>query len=493
MLRMDQVHVIRHKVLVEEQSIRKVAREMKVSRNTVRKYLKVSQAIRQESGPRPRPVWEQVGPRIDELLAEWKHRTTAKQRITGTRLHRQLVEEGYRVGVTTVRTYLGEKRRREAEVFVPLVWRAGDAAQVDFFEVTVQVAGQRCKVWKFVLRLMYSGRDFVWLYERADQLAFLDGHVRAFEQLGGIPSRIIYDNLSAAVRRRVGAERELTDRFRALASHYLFEPCFTRIGEGHDKGGVEARGKGLRLEHLTPIPEGETLNEISHRLLEELKQSNQRRRLSSGETVAQRFERERESLRSLPQDRFEARRLELVRVNRRGMIRIEGTDYSVPSRWNQLEVEAWVGVEDLRLVCRGQTQVLARQSRGSRAIQYRHYLEELAVKPQAVRQVAPELIAELGQPYGRFWELLCQAHGARKAARLLASVLAAVAKLGEETVRQALDQVLEAGECDLVKLHERLYPRRPATVPIPEKLRGYPVETARASDYNWLLNPGGVR
>ncbi|HVT19353.1 MAG TPA: hypothetical protein VHQ90_24630 [Thermoanaerobaculia bacterium] len=93
---------------------------------------------------------------------------------------------------------------------------------------------------------MYSGRDFVWLYEACDQVSLLDGHVRAFAFLGWVPSRIVYDNLTAAVKRRTGLERgsgrELTERFAALVSHYLFEPCFTRYGEGHDKGGVEAQG-----------------------------------------------------------------------------------------------------------------------------------------------------------------------------------------------------------------------------------------------------------
>ena len=46
------------------------------------------------------------------------------------------------------------------EVYVPLPWRPGEAAQVDFFEVTVEVAGQRRLAWMFVLHLMYSGRDF---------------------------------------------------------------------------------------------------------------------------------------------------------------------------------------------------------------------------------------------------------------------------------------------------------------------------------------------
>ena len=56
-----------------------------------------------------------------------------------------------------------------------------------------------------MIRLMYSGRDFAWLYDRCDKVSFLDGHVRAFEHFGGVPQRTIYDNLSAAVTRRVGA------------------------------------------------------------------------------------------------------------------------------------------------------------------------------------------------------------------------------------------------------------------------------------------------
>jgi len=247
MLRMDQVHVIRHKVLVEGQSVRRVARELGLSRHTVRRRR-----------ARERPVWAQVKPRLDELLAEWEPRTTAKQRLTGTRIQRQLVSQGYPVGTTLVHDYLRERRRQRQEVYVPLVHRPGEA-QVDFFEVVVELGGERRKAWEFLLRLMYSGREFAWLYERCDQLAFLDGHVRAFTYLEGVSRRCVYDNLKSAVRKIVGARRELSGRFLALVSHYLFEPDFTRIGEGHDKGGVESRGKAIRLQHLTPIPRGDRL------------------------------------------------------------------------------------------------------------------------------------------------------------------------------------------------------------------------------------------
>lgn len=70
-------------------------------------------------------------------------------------------------------------------IYVPLIHRPGKA-QVIFSEVVVEVGGERRKAWKFLLHLMYSGHEFVWLYERCDQLAFLDGHVRVFVYLEGV-------------------------------------------------------------------------------------------------------------------------------------------------------------------------------------------------------------------------------------------------------------------------------------------------------------------
>ena len=105
---------------------------------------------------------------------------------------------------------------------VPLQYAPGDLGQVDFFEVLVDLGGERVKAWMFVVRLMHSGRDFAWLYPRQDQVSFIDGHVRAFEHFGAVPHRLAYDNLKAAVKRiLVGSERELgvaklTDQFQIL-------------------------------------------------------------------------------------------------------------------------------------------------------------------------------------------------------------------------------------------------------------------------------------
>jgi len=492
MLRMDRVHVIRHKVLVDGLSIRRVARELGVSRQAVRKYLKTSEPVRRETGSRPRPVLERIARRIEELLEEWGPRTTAKQRITGTLVHRHLIEEGYRAGITTVREVLAERRRQRSEVMIPLVHRPGDEAQVDFFEVTVEVAGVVRAAWKFVLRLMYSGRDFAWIYESCDQLAFLDGHVRAFAHLGGVPWRIVYDNLSCAVKRIVGVERELTDRFVALSSHYLFEPCFARPGEGHDKGGVEGRGKGIRLQHLTPVPRGESLRLIAAGLLGDLDRAAAVKVDTEGQSTLDRFEQERSLLRPLPECHFEARRFELVSVSKQALVRIDGATYSVPSPWARLEAKAYVGVEDIRIGCFGEQVVLPKQRPRAKEVRYRHYLRELGRKPQAVRQVAPELLAELGEPYGKLWELLVATHGEREGARVLAKVLAAIVDHGEDAVSRALEAALVVGTADLRALTPSRAPVALPSISVPAALAGHRVESGRAADYDWLLAGGGA-
>lgn len=495
MLKMDLVHVIRHKLHTEGLSERAVARQLGLSRNTVAKYREVAEPVRREVRPRPCPVRERVRRRVTELLDEWSARTTRKQRVTGSLLHRRLVEEGYAVGKTSVYECLREHRRQSAEVFIPLVHRSGDEAQVDFFEATVEVCKERRVVWQFVMRLMYSGYDYAWLYERCDQLSFLDAHVRAFAYFGGVPARCVYDNLTAAVRRRVslhGVERRLTERFAALSSHYLFEPCFARPGEGHDKGGVEARGKGIRLQHLTPIPDGATLDEIAQGVLARIGEQARAKRHPAGELIAERFAQEQGTLRALPGAAFQARALRQVSVSSSATVQIEGATYSVPSRWARLEATAYVGVSDVRLVCGAEAETYPRAGTGTRSVRYRHYLPELSRKPQALRQVAPELMAELGEPYGRLWGLLEEAHGQLEAARTLARLLAVIDREGAEAVSAALDGALRRGP--------RFQARAPASyaaqatrVAVPEALRRYEVEAGRAADYDWLLEMGGAR
>ncbi len=483
MLKVDQVVIIRHMVLVEKRAIRKVAREMGVSRNTVRRYVDDPAGGRQAPSPRGHPKMEEVGPRIDAIMEEWKNRTTRKQRLTGTGLHKQLVGEGYEVGTTTVRAYLAEKRRQAAEVYIPLVHRPGESAQVDFFAVTVDVAGERREVWAFLMSLPYSDRDYAWLYEHADLTAFLDGHARALAHFGGVPRRLVYDNPKAVVDRIVDGERILNSHFQKVVAHYLFEPSFARVGEGHDKGVVESHGKRTRLWHLVPIPTGESLEEINTALLAELDRTALARRNITGHGVMERFAEEEAAMLPLPAAPFEPRLPASVTVRKQSTVWLGGARYSLPSHWAGATAMAWVGATDIRFERAGEAVVVPRQRKGGRSIQYLHYLPELAKKPQALRQVAPELLAELDEPWATLWRQLVAAHDEARAAKVMAALLGAAVMHGLDPLSASLSAVLAAPVPSL--------PAPPlARIAVPDRLAGYAVNAARAVDYDPILCGG---
>ena len=365
---MELVHVIRHKYFVEKQDIRQIVRETGVSRNTVRRYLRGAEPGVGKRRERASPVLDRVQGRMDEILADAHSWTTKKQRLTASRLHDMLVAEGFEVGTTLVKEYVREWRRKQREVFVPLEYPPGDSGQVDFFEVFVDVADERRKAWMFVLRLMHSKRDFTWLYPRQDQVCFLDGHVRAFEHFGAVPQRLVYDNLKAAVARQLaGSDRQLAPRFAALGRHYLFEPCFARPYTGHDKGGVEARGKGIRWQHLVPIPKGPDLDSISTALLA---------RLDSRFDV-EAFEREVPHMIAKPERSFRSSKVLTARVTRRSLVKVEAAQYSVWSTWNGLGVTVYIGPDSIEIEGPGPLVRHPRMRFGERSVDYRHYVPEL--------------------------------------------------------------------------------------------------------------------
>ena len=483
---MEEVYVVRHRHLVEGVPIRRLSREMGIPRNTIRRYLRGAEpGVGKPRGIAGAPVRDAVRPRAEAILADSKRWTGGKQRLTAARLHTMLVSEGHDAGYTVVKQIVREWKRRKQEVFVPLVYSAGDLAEVDFFEVLVDVAGERRKAHMFVMRLMHSQRDFAWLYPRQDQTCFLDGHVRAFAHFGAVPHRLAYDNLQAAVAKiLVGSERELSPRFLALATHYLFEASFARPRTGHDKGGVEARGKGIRWQELVPIPSGPDLATISAALLARL-----------DTRVTETFAEEHAAMLPLLATPFRAARCTPgVSVSSRSLVKVDGAVYSVWSTWARRDVTVYAGVDEITIVITGDERAVVhpRQRFGGRSVDYRHYLRELAHKPQALRQVADELLAALGEPFAAAWRLLVDQHGPKQAARVFAQVLQAIEQRGQLTVSREVSAALASGE------PLQLAVRTPSTVAtsvstdlLPSSLASVEVFAGAAADYDVLL--GGAQ
>jgi transposase-like protein len=143
---MDQLHVLRHKVLKEGQSIRRIARELGLSRNTVTKSLD-----RPRAGEKFSASARAAGVGSGEAAARGAgggvgapdHRQAAHHcnaASSAASLRRLSSWQNSLLG-----DYWRERRRQRAEVYVPLIHRAGEAP-IDFFEVVVEVGGERRKV-----------------------------------------------------------------------------------------------------------------------------------------------------------------------------------------------------------------------------------------------------------------------------------------------------------------------------------------------------------
>jgi transposase len=227
---------VRRAVLVDGQSQRTVAREFGLARKTVRKMLEYSAPPgyqRQKPVRRPKlGPWQGV---IDAILEDDKQRPR-KQRHTAKRIFERLrAEHSYGGGYTIVKDYVRSSKIGGQEMFVPLTHAPGEA-QADFGEALVVITGIERKAHFMAFDLPHSDDCFVQAFPAETTEAFLEGHVRAFEYFGGVPTRILYDNTTLAVARILGdGERQKTRAFSELQSHYLFAEKFGRPAKGNDK------------------------------------------------------------------------------------------------------------------------------------------------------------------------------------------------------------------------------------------------------------------
>ena len=231
---------IRRRVLVDGLSKRAACREYGIHWDTLRKILEHAEPPGyRRTAPRPRPKLDPFLGVIQQILRDDK-KAPRKQRHTTRRIFERLRDEhGYTGGLSILKEAVAACRARSAEVFVPLAHPPGQA-QVDFGEAEVILDGQPTKVALFVMTLPYSDAIFVRAFPRECTEAFLEGHVRAFAFLGGVPRRISYDNLKIAVAKVLGGrDRKLTAEFLRLKSHHLFESHFCRVRRPNEKGHVE--------------------------------------------------------------------------------------------------------------------------------------------------------------------------------------------------------------------------------------------------------------
>ena len=154
-----------------------------------------------------------------------------------------------------------------------------------------------------------------------------------------MPRTILYDNTRIAVKEITGdGERKPTEEFSRLKSHYLFDEKFGRPGKGNDKGKVEGLVGYARRNFMVPIPRVASWEELNAHLLEQCRKRRQRKLWGHAETIAERFERDREKLLPLPEAAYEACERRSTRASSQALVRYETNDYSVPVATTDISV-----------------------------------------------------------------------------------------------------------------------------------------------------------
>ena len=406
MLTVNHFEIIRRKVLLDGQSQRDVARELGHSRKTIAKALVHASPPGYQMGvERKCPVMDAYRPVIEQWM-EADKTAPPKQRHTAQRIYERLRDEHQFTGNEgTARRFVAKlKARQPKEAFMPLLFDAGEEAQVDWGEGKVIENGIQRTVQLFCMRLSHSKASFVYPYERATMEAFLDGHVRAFDFFGGVPKRLAYDNLKSAVTHvGRGRERKLNERFMKLRSFYLFDTRFCNIASGNEKGDVENLVKRSQRTYLTPVPE---VTSIGTDLAQRLKESCERDLLKvddhQTQSRARLLEKERTAFIPLPVSVFLACREESTHVSKQLLVRFDGNDYSVPTEQahqpcvvrgfvDRVEIEVNHQPVAVHPRCYGQ---------GEFVLEPLHYLKLLERKPGSLDNARPFKRQDWGDELG---------------------------------------------------------------------------------------------
>ena len=245
------------KMRLDGMSQRQIAATLHISRNTVKKYWDGDSVPweRKDYSREASVLTADVAAFVRRCLDEDAQFKSRKQHHTAKRIYDRLVaERGFTGGETTIRRLVKELREKSQEAFVPLIFPAGDALQIDWGEATVYLDGAKTIVNLFCARLCYSGAPMVLAYRRQNEESFLDALVQVFQYFGGVPKRVIFDNGKVAVKDGFGAHARKQAGYAAVAAHYGFEAVFCFPASGNEKGLVEGLVGYIRRNVCVPVP-----------------------------------------------------------------------------------------------------------------------------------------------------------------------------------------------------------------------------------------------
>jgi len=479
MLVVETVARIRREHFVKGKTIKEIARDLKVSRNTVRKVLRSGEtSFEYEREVQPRPKLGRWTTDLEQLLAANAVRP-AREQLTLIRIFEELRGSGYDGGYDAVRRYARRWAKQHgqatAAAYVPLSFAPGEAYQFDWSHEVVLLGGATVIVKAAHVRLCHSRMLFVRAYPRETQEMVFDAHDRAFALFKGTCRRGIYDNMKTAVETVfVGRDRQYNRRFLQMCSHHLVEPVACTPASGWEKGQVENQVGLVRERFFTPRLRFKNYDELNAWLLDKCiayAKAHRHPELND-QTIWEVFEAERAKL--VPYaGRFDGFHAVPASVSKTCLVRFDNNKYSVAASavGRPVEVHAYAD----RIVISQDGRIVAEHprsfGRGETIYDPWHYVPVLARKPGALRNGAPFKDWVLPAAMDRVRRKLTSAgDGNRQMVDILTAVLTDGLPAVEAACSEAITHGVHSADVVLNILARQRNPAPPVTILTPAAL-----------------------
>lgn len=239
-----EIHVLHRQGM----SIRQIAKTLKVSRNTVRRYLRDRAATPSYSSREPKaslldPFKPYIQERIEAAKPHW---------IPATVLHQELQARGFQGQVGIVRNYIRQFKRQHQEPVVRFETEPGQQLQVDF----TTIRRGRHKLKAFVATLGYSRASYVRFSTHERQDDWLRGIEEAFIYFGGVPRELLFDNAKCLMIERDAfgeGQHRWNPHLLSMAKDYGFKLKACRPYRAKTKGKVERFNGYLKSSFVVPL------------------------------------------------------------------------------------------------------------------------------------------------------------------------------------------------------------------------------------------------
>jgi len=459
---MNYLHDLIYRLRAGE-SERRIARDLKVSRPTVHKYkvwaqeqgyLDPEQPLPEPAtlegalGPVPRPpqTKSSLVPHrevIEQLLDQGVEMTAIWQRLQEN--------YGYQGSYSAVRRYVHHLRPALPDAFVRVHTAPGEELQVDFGsagQLYDPLSGRLRSAHVFVATLSHSRHQYAELVFDQKVPTWLALHRRAFESFGGVPKRVVPDNLKAAVRKVLIHDPVLGEAYRRLALHYDFLISPTVPRTPRHKGKVESGVHYVKRNFLAgqEFVDIDTANQRLWIWVREV--AGTRTHGTTRQAPLQLYhDHEQAALQPLPDTAFTLHQIKPVKVHPDCHVVLDGSYYSAPYDYVGKKLDAYVSDQMVELY-QG-TELVATHVRCTKPGQWQTRMEDYPPEKAAYLIQTPtycrRLAAEIGPSTVKVVETLLDERPLERL-RAVQAILALHKSVGPERLEAACARALHFGD-----------------------------------------------